>query len=361
MCKLKSIGLCFSAANLFFSGCSAITELQGVDSSLSSKSDPEICSEDCGEMIVHFLDVGQGDSAFVELPNGETMLIDAGESDKGQDVVTYIQQQGYDTINYVVGTHPHSDHIGGMYDVIDFFNIGEVYLSPAESDTMTYSRLLDKLDENEIAQIKGSAGTCIVSDETFSVDIIAPESDFDYGDNLNNASIVIKIVNGKNTFVIMADAEKEESSEIEDLDCDVLRLGHHGSGNATTPGILDAATPEYAVISCGLNNEYGHPHQNVLDMLTERNINVFRTDEQGNIVMKSNGEKISVSNAPAEINITESSEQKSSAYVLNTNSMKIHKSDCPAVETIREYNRKETDDYAAAVNDGYTPCGICKP
>lgn len=330
-----------------------------------------------GEMRVHFIDVGQGDSTFAELPNGETLLIDAGETDRGQDVVTYIQQLGYDEIDYAVCTHPHSDHIGGMADVSDYLKVDKAYLSPADGDSLVYSNLLEKLDENEVEQFRAGAGDCIVSDEALTVDIIAPGEGFDWGDNPNNASLVVRVTYGENTFVIMGDAEKQESSEIKDIDCDVLRTAHHGSGNGTYEELLDAASPEYAVVSCGLNNEYGHPHKNVVDMISERGIKLFRTDEQGSVVISSDGEKLTASVSPVkteksagektasdkdnESSVSEKSSDSESTYVLNTSTKKIHKAGCGSVASISEHNRAETDDYEAAIAEGYSPCGVCKP
>lgn len=249
--------------------------------------------KDFGIMTVHYIDVGQGDSEFIELPNGESMLIDAGVQEQAQTVITYIQQQGYNELDYVVCTHPHSDHIGGMAEVIDNFKADNVYISPAPHTTYTYESLLDSIENSGAQCFKGTADMTITYSESFSAEIVAPTAGYNYGDNLNNASVVVKITNGNNSFLFTGDAEYEEMKTPQNVDCDVLKLGHHGSGNATNKYVLSQTTPQYAVISVGANNQYGHPHDNVIKLLEENGIEIFRTDIHGSITAISDGTNIS--------------------------------------------------------------------
>ena len=274
---------------------------------------------DSDEMKVHFIDVGQGDSIFIELPNTKTMLIDAAENEYADRITNYIYSCGYNTLDYVVATHPHSDHIGG-------------------------------------AKVKiGVAGTEIFSDGDLSAVVIAPVTE-DYSD-LNNSSVMVMLTYGSRKFLFTGDAENSEENTITaDIDCDVLKVGHHGSSTSTSRAFLTAASPEYAVISCGMGNSYGHPHTETLDRLKGAGAKIYRTDLQGNIIMTCDGEKITVN-----VDSASSDGQASGIYVLNTKSMKIHRADCSSVAKIDSKNLKRTNDYDGAIAAGYTPCMVCSP
>lgn len=248
-----------------------------------------------GEMKVHYIDVGQGDCIFIELPNSETMLIDAGEYDEVDGAVTYIHSYGYDTIDYVIATHPHSDHIGGMKTIFDNFNVKNVYLSPAISTTKTYEYMLEAIQNSNAKAYKAFAGTEIISEDNLSVIVVAPATDNpdDYTDNLNDSSVILKLTYGETSFLFTGDAEKAEEDAIRtNIKCDVLKIGHHGSRTSTSANFLKNAKPKYAIISVGEGNEYGHPTEEVLKRLEERNIEVFRTDLMGSIVVTSDGKNI---------------------------------------------------------------------
>lgn len=247
-----------------------------------------IIPENEGDLIVSYLDVGQGDSIFVELPNSETMLIDAGVSGVGDDIAEYIEYRGYDRIDYLVATHPHADHIGSMEYIVDNFSIGEIYMTEAVTTTKTFENLLEAIYDNEYKLTTAVAGDTIISDERFSVNILGPE----YVDekNLNNSSIVISIDYLDNSFLFVGDAEKKELESIKyDMSADVLKVGHHGSRTSTTESFLDAVNPQYAIISCGENNDYGHPHRETLNILEEYDVEVLRTDINGTIAAISDG------------------------------------------------------------------------
>ena len=323
-----------------------------------------------GDMLVHFIDVGQGDSIFIELPNSETMLIDAGEIGQGDLVSTYIFSQGYDTIDHVVATHPHSDHIGGMPDIINSFNIGSFYMTDTISTSSIYEEMIDKIGESQADVCYVEAGNVIIDSNELLCEVVAPkETD---NDEMNNNSIVIKLTYGKNKFLFTGDAEKQEEDGIwTNIKCDVLKVGHHGSDSSSTSNFLKKVEPKYAVISCGLGNSYGHPTDEVLKRLYDRNIDVFRTDLQGTIIFTSDGKNITVDKNPTEyksVTTTETiiptqTEQHSSGitYVLNTNTKKIHYESCSSVKQMKNKNKAYTDDYDGAIAQGYKPCGRCNP
>lgn len=336
---------------------------------------------DEGELRVSFIDVGQGDSEFIELPNGETLLIDAGTNETGADVVNYIESLGYSSIDYVVGTHPHEDHIGGLDDVIRTFDVESVYMPKVTADTKTFEDVLDAVDEKGLTINTAKAGVTLVDGDGLSVKMLAPVLD-EY-DNTNDYSAVIKVVYGDTSFLFTGDAEEYAESLITgDVDSDVLKVGHHGSSTSTGETFLERVSPSYAVISCGLGNSYGHPHTETIEKLG--GIPVFRTDEMGTIVATSDGSEISFRTlgksdtgnaaqpeAPQDTETAASSGYDegsvsedldiSDGYILNTNSKKIHLPDCSAVDNMSESNKAYTDDYEQALSEGYTPCKICNP
>jgi competence protein ComEC len=244
-------------------------------------------------LTVHFLDVGQADSIFIELPNKETMLIDAGNNADDKFVVNYIETLNYSKINYVVGTHPHEDHIGGLDTVIDTFEIQNVYMPKIEHDTKTFESVLLAIKNKDLKIKTAKAGVNIIDSGDLKIDIIAPANN-DYKE-LNNYSAVVKITYKNNSFLFMGDAEKISEDEItSDVSADVIKIGHHGSNTSTSEEFLKRVSPTYAVISVGEGNDYNHPDEEIIDLLNKSNINVFKTNISGTIIIKSDGNSISV-------------------------------------------------------------------
>lgn len=238
----------------------------------------------------HFIDVGQGDSIFIELPNHECMLIDAGIANKGEYIENYIISTGYDTIDYLIATHPHADHIGSMDYIVSNMDIGSIYMPKVSTTTKTYERLLEAVQEKGMKIKSARAGMSIVDEEDLNVDILAPV-EIDEGE-LNNCSIIIKITYESDSYLFIGDAEKEELSTVTaDMSADVLKVGHHGSRTSTTEEFLEEVNPEYAVISCGIDNDYGHPHEEAISILNEFNVEYYRTDLQGTIKITSDGSR----------------------------------------------------------------------
>lgn len=242
---------------------------------------------------VHYIDVGQGDAIFIEAGE-ESMLIDAGESNKGSVVVDYLKAHGLTNLDYIIGTHPHSDHIGGLEAVIDAFPIGKVIFPSVTHNTQTFEDLLDTLDRNNIKLTSAVAGDQYTLGPAMFT-IFAPNAST--YDELNSYSLVIKLTLKDNSFLFTGDATAESEREMlakkYELTSDVIKIGHHGSAYSTTNKFLAAVDPTYAVISVG-DNEYGHPHKNTLEAIYKRDIKLYRTDKQGTVVFTSDGKTISV-------------------------------------------------------------------
>jgi len=242
---------------------------------------------------IHFLDVGQADSILVKTPDGKSMLIDAGNNADGQEVVSYIKKQNISRIDVLVGTHPHEDHIGGMDNVINSFDIDRIYMPKVSHTTRTYEDVLTAIKNKGLKVTSPAPGTSFSLGEA-KCTVLAPNSD-NY-DDLNNFSIVIKLEYGNISFLFTGDAEevseREMLSKSFDLSADVLKIGHHGSSSSTSPDFLKKVSPKYAVISAGKGNDYGHPSSEVMNRLKNANIPVYRTDENGTIVCTSDGKSI---------------------------------------------------------------------
>lgn len=243
------------------------------------------------KLIVHYIDVGQADSILIQV-NGKNLLIDAGTFETKDKVVSYLKKQGVLKLDYVIATHPHEDHIGGMSSVIKSFTIGEFFAPKKLASTNAFENMVSALNGKKITTAK--AGVKLDLGENTNCEMLAPNSDV-YED-INNYSAVIKLTYKNNNFLFMGDAQKFSEEEIinsnENISCDVLKVGHHGSSTSSSKEFLDKSSPKIAVISCGRDNQFGHPHKETISEFKNRNYTIYRTDINGTIVLVSDGKNI---------------------------------------------------------------------
>ena len=245
-------------------------------------------------LTVHFIDVGQGDSILIQI-NDKNMLIDAGDNRAGDTVVSYLEDNDVEDLDFVIATHPHADHIGGMVDVIDNFNVMRFIDSGNPHTTRTYENMLIAIDENDIPFSLAESGQTIDLDPSVTIEVLNP---VEPTGNLNDDSIVLKLTYGEVSFLFTGDAERRAENRMidegYDIDSDILKVGHHGSSSSTIQEFLDSVSPEVCIIMVGTDNRYGHPHEEVIDRLNLFGCEIYRTDLDGNIIVKTDGRDYSV-------------------------------------------------------------------
>ena len=242
-----------------------------------------------GLLKIYFIDVGQGDSTFIVYPNNATMLIDAGDNQHGDEVVAFVKDIGFDTIDYVVSTHPDADHIGGIDTVLRDVNV-DTYIDNGErKDTITYRDIFNEIDDEYYVSLFDDI-FLNMSPATETKLIVPWESRGFFFRDYNDNSIVVRIRYYNFTVLLPGDCAEECEIELyrhNDVSAEVLKSGHHGSKSSSSPVFLDMVDPSVVVISSG--NRYGHPHEEVLERYALRGYNVYRTDEIGSVVVESNG------------------------------------------------------------------------
>lgn len=352
MIGLKKYLMLLIICLLVFTGCLSI-QSSGLEEALSKDT-----------LKVHFLDVGQADSILVETVNNKTMLIDAGETKKGA-VIGALNKYNIDKIDVLVATHPHSDHISEMADVIEGFEIGTVYMPKVIHTSKSFENMVNSIHEKGIKVCEARAGESFTLDDNVICDIVSPCSENYEG--LNNWSAVIRLTYGESSFLFTGDAEELAEKEIlksgADISADVIKVGHHGSSTSSCEEFIERVSPKYAVISVGEDNDYGHPHEEVLKLFSDKNISVYRTDKSGTITAFSDGLNLSFT-AETEQNAEKTTQayktaQPKEIFIGNKNSKKFHTETCSSLPS--EKNRVEFTSKDEAVEKGYTPCGVCKP
>ena len=339
-----------------------------------------------GSFQIDFIDVGQGDSALIQCEN-HYMLIDGGSSDRSSLIYSYLKKRGIQYLDYMVATHADADHIGGLSGALQYASVGTAYCPVTTGDTKTFRNFVKYLNS------RGKSITVPSYGDTFSlgsstVTVLGPVK---AASEDNNNSIVLRIVYGDTSFLLTGDAEEEEEKDIlsqtPDIQSTVLKVGHHGSKYSTSYSFLRSVAPQYAVISVGKDNSYGHPTEETLSRLRDADVITYRTDMQGDIICTSDGNKVSFQvaknhdiNTLAESGPGQKSNEEVSrsvsvqttevqaktpitnTYILNTNTKKFHYPDCSSVGDMKETNKKEfngTRDEVIA--QGYIPCKRCKP
>lgn len=321
-----------------------------------------------GTLTVTWLDVGQGDAAVIQC-GGQSMLIDGGKPEKSSYIYAWLQQHGLSYLDVIVATHVDADHIGGLSGALNYASVGTAYCPETTGTTETFQSFVKYLAQ------RGKQITVPTAGETFAlggaqVQILGP---LHRAEDSNDNSIVLKVSFGASSFLFTGDAERAEEQDLlnagVNLQSTVLKVGHHGSDTSTSYPFLRAVAPQYAVISVGTGNSYGHPTEAVLSRLRDAGVTTFRTDMQGEITAVSDGQTINFStakNATAETLANAGAGQNAGttagSYVLNTNSHKFHLPGCSSVDTISPKNRKDVNESREQIiSEGYAPCKRCNP
>lgn len=291
--KLNRIVFAFSLAVVL---CVAIYVLvSGNAANITHTPAPTNAAVTGEQLSVMSIDVGQGDSILVAFGSDEVMLIDAGESTDADAVKEELFERGITQIDVLIATHPHADHIGGMAQIVEDYEIGCVYMPDMQSDSKTYRNLRETIEDRQIPIVEAYAG------ETFMLGgaactIVSPEKSADK--DANNESVMLLLDYMDTEFLFTGDAEEWAEEQVledgYDIDADVLKVAHHGSHTGTSEAFLKAVSPDYAVISCGKGNDYGHPHKETLDLLGEYNIDTLRTDLSGDVLFISDGHTLQI-------------------------------------------------------------------
>lgn len=321
----------------------------GSDSGTSLSSDENL--------TIHFLDVGQADSTLL-ISKGEAMLVDAGNRDDDDLIVSYLNELGIEELKYIVFTHPHEDHIGAGEAVLNNFSVDKVFM-------------LDEYDEG----IEGSLKACIER-KNITAQAPSPGEKADFGEceieflgpfedhkSPNDDSICLMVRHGDNSIMFTGDAgsgaERDVIENNGNIEADILQAGHHGSSTSNSYYFLRQVNPRYVVISCGEGNMYGHPHEEALSRFSDLGAEVFRTDEQGTIIAEDNGENITFNCKGKQAEMPYRDEAEEADYIGNVNSKKYHRPDCAGLP--KEENRVYFMSREKAESAGYEPCGNCHP
>ena len=311
---------------------------------------------------MHFIDVGQALSVLVEC-DGQYMLYDGGNVDDGSLVVSYLQSQGVEQLEYVFCSHAHEDHVGGLAAALAYFPAYHVYSPVTEASTKCFKDFV-KYTQQQGLQVEVPAVGTTWPLGGATVTMVGPVAQYS---DTNDTSIVLRIEYGSTSFLLTGDMEKTAETDLVNsgvnLRADVLQVGHHGSSTSTGYLFLNSVLPEMAVISCGVNNKYGHPHEETLSILRDAGVNVYRTDLQGTITIGSDGQNYTVGTEhfaeDAQLNPTDpaASSTAQQAYIGNVNSKKFHLPSCSNLPA--EKNQILFSSYDEAVEAGYTPCSSC--
>lgn len=352
-----------------------------------------------GSFQIDFIDVGQGDATLIQC-DGHYMLVDGGESKQSSRIYSILKNRSIKYIDVMVATHPDADHIGGLSGALNYASVGVAYSPVTEHDTKTFQSFVKYLNKQGVSITVPQAGE-VFSIGSATVTVLGPRT---LSSETNNNSIVLRIVYGDTSFLLTGDAQTEEENSIlssgKTIQSTVLKVAHHGSKNSSGYRFIREVSPQYAVISVGSDNQYGHPTENVLSRLRDADVKTYRTDMQGDITCTSDGKTVSFSvnknkdadtlagaglgqksntqtqdNYSGSSNLAEttiitdtgasgSSEanQTVTTYVLNTNTHKFHYPSCSSVSQMKEKNKSiYTGSREDVVAQGYVPCKRCNP
>ncbi len=336
-----------------------------------------------GPFAVHFIDVGQGDSIFLQSPEGKTMLIDGGENNGMAE--KYLASLGVESIDILVATHPHLDHIGGLPKIVKRFDIRQIVMPRVtEASTVTYTQLLEAIKAKGLRITEGKAGLALDFGPSVTVECLAPNGT-QYKD-LNDYSVVLKMSCGDMTFLFTGDATTVSEKEMLQFHADklkttILKVGHHGSSGSSSAAFIKTVDPRVAVFCCGKGNDYGHPTQTIWNRVSGSYL--FRTDEQGTVILTTDGKQLAAYGAPVDGRFPILAAYQAAAPVVaaaqpavaaqaqpaaaaeyaqpvgdivyvTKSGTKYHQAGCRSLTTPIPMARAE-----AVLK--YTPCAICKP
>lgn len=310
---------------------------------------------------VHFIDVGQADSALV-ICDGHYMLIDGGNAGDSDLVYAYLERHGAERLDYMVASHAHEDHIGGLSGALNYAKVGTALCPVTEHSSKVFENMVKYLEE------QGKSLTVPAPGDRFSlgsaqVEILGPVKEYD---DTNDTSIVLRIDYGETSFLFTGDMETGAEEDLiqsgADLEATVLKVGHHGSDTSTGYQFLREVMPKYGVISVGEGNKYGHPSDEVLSRLRDAGTEVYRTDMQGHVIAESDGKTVTFRTEKEAVTSTNPTGGPSQQiYVGNAGTKKFHRPDCASAKDIQKENRVEFSARSQAVLEGYEPCGRCDP
>ena len=341
--KKKLLAL-FFALSLLLCGCA---EVLPAETTVSGKG-----------LTVQFIDVGQADCALLSC-DGEYLLIDGGNRDDSQLVVSFLEQQGVQELSAVVCTHAHEDHVGGLPAVLAVYPTKAVHAPTKTYSSNIFDKFVYYTDQQGLEITIPSPGDRFSLGQA-EVTVLGPVKSYA---ETNNTSIVLRVDYGETVFLFTGDMETDAENDMldywegrADWQADVLKVGHHGSNTSTGYRFLNAVNPEYGVISVGKGNDYGHPHKEPLSRLRQAGVTILRTDELGAIQAVSDGKEVTFTWANQSA-VPENAEAAEQVFIGNKNSKKFHAPDCKNLPA--EKNSVEFSSYQQAIDAGYTPCGSC--
>lgn len=319
-------------------------------------SDLSVNKQPAEDAIVHFIDVGQADAIYIQLPDNNDILIDAGNRPDGPDVASYLKRQGVDDIELLIATHPHEDHIGGIPDVLKMFEVENIIDCGYPANTAVFNTYF-----TAVKAANTNHEQAAYQSFTFGNAALKIMTGHKYWDDINDYSVICRLDTGGVKVLFMGDAGKPvEEYLYGDISAEILKVGHHGSDTGTDHTFLDRVKPKAAIISAGAGNDYGHPSDEVLARLNSAGADIYRTDEQGTIIVTIEGSTYSVNTSPsADIPAPLIIPDEKGQYIGNKNSKKFHRPDCKPLPYLA--NQVVFDSREDALIAGYIPCKKCHP